>query len=505
MMQAVEINVPEVDETVRSPTDALNFVTAMLVALGTTVVVIIFPDVFGGLGVDLNEIIKDASGAWAEIAGLVLTAIALTVPLVLVVYFLWVRDFRRLATVVLAAAVGAVATALAIELLSAILDSSIVTPERGTVVVAETAYYPYVAAITAAITAAAPWMPRMWRRVAWVSLAVLVVVRLLLGSNLPAELVLALALGAAAGSGVLFLRGSPNRQPTGPQIVATLRRTGIDPERIDAANVDARGSTPYFVVTTSGDRLFVKTLSTDERSADILFRLYRRFRFTNIGDEPAFSSLRRAVEHEALLARSAAAVGVRTPELAAVGRIGDEDYSMLLAQRAIEGRSLDSVPPEEFTDGILTESWRQIAILRTFGIAHRDLRLANVFLDAQNNPWIIDFGFSELAASDLLLDNDIAEFVTSSALLVGPERSVRCAVEVLGPDSVSGATRRIQGAALSGATKSAVKERDDDLLEQIRAEIANSTGRSAAPLDRITRLRPPLNRSAAGPSDGGSA
>ena len=179
-MQAVEINVPEVSETVRSPTDALDFVTALLVALGTTVVVLIFPDVFGGLGVDLNEIFEEGSDAAAEITGLVLTAIALTVPLVLVVYFVWAREFRRLAIVVLAAVIGAIATALAIGLLSAILGSSIVTPERGTVVVAETAYYPYVAAITAAITAAAPWMPRLWRRVAWVSLAIVVVVRLLL-------------------------------------------------------------------------------------------------------------------------------------------------------------------------------------------------------------------------------------------------------------------------------------------------------------------------------------
>ena len=504
-MQPVEINVPEVSETVRSPTDALDFVTAMLVALGTAVVVLIFPDVFGGLGVDLNEIIKEGSGAGAEIAGLVLTAIALTVPLVLVAYFVWAREFRRLVTVILAAATGAIATAFAIWILATILGDSIVKPDSGTVVVAETAYYPYVASITAAITAAAPWMPRLWRRVAWASLAVLVVVRLLLGSNLPAELVLALALGVAAGSGVLFLLGSPNRQPTGRQIVGTLRRSGINPARIDAANVDARGSTPYFVVTTNGDRLFVKTLSTDERSADILFRLYRRFRFKNIGDEPAFSSLRRAVEHEALLAQSAAAVGVRTPELAAVGRIGDGDYSMLLAQRAIEGRSLDSVDPEELTDGILTEVWQQVAIMRGSGIAHRDLRLANVFLDDQDNPWIIDFGFSELAASDLLLQNDIAEFVTSSALLVGPERSVRCAIDVLGPEPVSAATRRMQGVALSGATKSAVKERNDDLLEQIRAEIATSTGRTTPPLDRIIRLRPLVNRSSTEPSDGDEA
>ncbi len=91
----------------------------------------------------------------------------------------------------------------------------------------------------------------------------------------------------------------------------------------------------------------MKTLSTDERSADILFRLYRRFRFTSIGDEPAFSSLRRAGEHEALLSLSATAAGVRTPKLVAVGRIGDEDDSMLLAQRTIDGRPLDSFGPEE--------------------------------------------------------------------------------------------------------------------------------------------------------------
>ena len=45
----------------------------------------------------------------------------------------------------------------------------------------------------------------------------------------------------------------------------------------------------------------------------------------------------------------------------------------------------------------------------------------------------------------------------------------------------------------------------DDLLEQVHAEIAHSTGRSAAPLDRITRLRPPLNRSAVEPPNGDSA
>ena len=39
--------------------------------------------------------------------------------------------------------------------------------------------------------------------------------------------------------------------------------------------MDARGSTPYFGVGADGAKLFVKALGHDERSADLLFRIYR--------------------------------------------------------------------------------------------------------------------------------------------------------------------------------------------------------------------------------------
>ncbi len=490
MAPPVQINIPAADQTVRSPTDALRLVTASIVGVLTTLIVLIFPDVFGGLGQDLTEIFDDAAGAITEIVGLIVTALVLAIPLIIVVFFTRARDFRRLIIILLSALVAAAATWGTIAWLSNLLADETFTPEYGTVVVAQTAYYPYVAALTASITAAAPWLPRRWQRASWVALIFLIIVRLTLGSNLPAELVLALSIGVAVASGILFMVGSPNRHPSGEEIVATLERSGVDVARLDAAQVDARGSTPYFVETRDGSRVFVKTLSTDERSADLLFRLYRQFRFKNIGDEPAFSTLRRAVEHEALLSYSASAAGVRTPPLVAVGLIGEEEYSMLLAYEAIEGRSLDSIGADELTDAILTEIWEQVAILRDHGIAHRDLRLANVFLDAENVPWIIDFGFSELAASNLLLTNDIAELITSSALLVGPERAVPCAIGVLGTEAVAGAAPRLQPQALSGATKTALKERGDHIDGPIRDEIARATGRAAEPLDRIQRLDP---------------
>ena len=490
MTTSVQIDVPDADRTVRSPTDALRLVTASIVVFITTLIVLIFPDVFGGLGKDLGEIFDDAAGAVTEIIGLTVTALILAVPLTILVFFTRRRDFRRLAVIVLAALVAAAATWGTISWIANLLAEEAFTPEHGTVIVAQTAYYPYVAALTAAIPAATPWLRRRWQRASWIALALLIIVRLTLGSNLPAELVMAISIGVAVGSGILFFVGSPNRHPSGEEIVATLKRSGIDVTRLDAAQVDARGSTPYFVETSDGGRVFVKTLSTDERSADLLFRLYRRLRFKNIGDEPAFSTLRRAVEHEALLSYSASAAGVRTPPLVAVGLIGEEEYSMLLAYEAIEGRSLDSIEADELTDEILTEIWEQVAILRHYGIAHRDLRLANVFMDEEKTAWIIDFGFSELAASELLLNNDIAELITSSALLVGPERAVRNAAEVLGSDAVTDAAPRVQPQALSGATKTEMKDRGDHLDRSIRDEIARTTGQVAAPLDHIQRLDP---------------
>jgi len=490
MTTSVQINVPDAQPTVRSPTDALRLVIGSAVAVVTGLVVLIFPDIFGGLGQDLSAIFDDTSGAIPEIIGLALTALVLAVPLIILVFFIRQRDFRRLIIIIIAAGLAAVTTMGVISWISALLTDPAFTPESGTVVVAETAYYPYVAALTAAITAATPWFPRRWQRIVWAALILLILIRLTLGSNLPAELILAVSIGVAVASGVLLIVGSPNRHPSGGEIVATLQRSGIDVARLDVAQVDARGSAPYFVHTVDGSRIFVKTLSTDERSADLLFRLYRQFRFKNIGDEPAFSSLRRAVEHEALLSYSATAAGVRTPPLVAVGLIGEEEYSMLLAYKAIEGRSLDSIEADELTDEVLIGIWEQVGILREHGIAHRDLRLANVFLDDQGTPWIIDFGFSELAASEILLHNDIAELVTSSALLVGPERSVRCAATVLGGDTLAAAAGRIQPQAFGGATRTEIKERGDHLDRTVRDEIARTTGHAAAPLERIQRLDP---------------
>jgi undecaprenyl-diphosphatase len=263
--------------------------------------------------------------------------------------------------------------------------------------------------------------------------------------------------------------GAPSRRPTGAAMAEGLAAVGVPLSRLEQASLDARGSTPYFAQAADGRSLFTKVLGEDERSADLLFRIYRGIQPRNLGDERPFSSLRRAVEHEALVALAARDVGTRTPRLVAFATAEPNGY--VLAYEAVKGRSLDRLEPAEVTDDVLDAIWAEVVLLRQHRIAHRDLRLANVFLADDGAVWMIDFGFSELAASDLLLANDVAELVASSSLQVGPERAVARARAAVGPAGLAAAAPRLRPWSLSGATRTALKAQPgalDDLRRRVQ-------------------------------------
>ena len=243
---------------------------------------------------------------------------------------------------------------------------------------------------------------------------------------------------------------------------------------VHPAKVDARGSTPYFATLDDGTGLFAKVLGSQERAADLLFRVYRFLRLKNVGDDRPFSSLRRTVEHEALIALMARDIGVRTPRLRVVADVGDD--SMLLAYEMIDGSSLDGVADEAVTDELMRAVWDQIALLHDHRIAHRDLRRANVFVQDDGTPWIIDFGFSEVAVPDGILEADVAQMLASFAVVAGAERSVAAADRGTRPRR---GRRRAPAAAAEGAER-----RHPDCAEGPSgpAEGAPSRGRRPRPV-----------------------
>jgi tRNA A-37 threonylcarbamoyl transferase component Bud32 len=466
----------------RSPADILRVVVAAVIVVVVVVIEWIFGDTLVGFASGLLRGF-DAVPAWI-VRGIVFATRALAV-IVLGGGLVWAvvhRRWRMLVTVVTAGVVAG--------LLTAVIDSAVDTEQGRTV--ADVKVGPLgreavattqgIAVVAAALTAAAPWLSRRWRRAGWALIIGLVVIGLI-DSPVSFDPIQAAFVGWVAGAAVLVALGAPSRRPTPAAVAAGLAGVGLPLRGLEQAGVDARGSTPYFGEGDDGGGLFVKALGTDERSADLLFRLYRTLQPRRLGDERPFSSLRRSVEHEAFVALYASSLGIKTPRLRAFASA--EPNGFVLAYEAIAGRSLDRLDPTEMTDEVLGATWRLVAELRQNRIAHRDLRLANIFLDDRGEVWLIDFGFSEVAASDLLLANDVAELTASSSLTVGPERAVERAAAFVDAAMLDRARDRLHLWALSGATRTGLAARRGQL-----DELRDGLGRAAGPPTPATTAVP---------------
>jgi undecaprenyl-diphosphatase len=452
----------------RAPSDVLRAVVAVAALLVTVVVGWLFDDALVGFAADLLRGL-DALPVWFVT---LVVAAGQALALVLGVAALVVAVRRRSWFLLGSAAVASVAAVVLVALLRPLADDTegaLTRPDESYTLLApdEVPSAAALAALAAVVTVTSPWVARRWRRAGWALVLLATVVRFV-GAPVSFDTLLAVLAGWAAGAVTVAALGAPSRRPTRDAIARGLAAVGVSLAELEPAAVDARGSTPYFGATVDGTRLFVKTLGDDERSADLLFRLYRRVQPADLGDERPFSTLRRAVEHEALVAMAAGAAGVRTPRLVAFAAA--EPNGFTLAYEAVAGRSLDRVDPGELTDEVLREVWRQLSLLRTHGIAHRDLRLANVFLADDGEAWLIDFGFSEMAADDRLLANDVAELLASSATKVGTERALAVGA-VVGDDALRSAADRLRPAMLSGATRTALAEAPGT-LEQLRERLA---------------------------------
>ena len=472
MQVAEKVISSEPSRTARAPTDVLRLAVAVVSLLVVVLVGALFDEAVVGFVADLIQGIETLP-SWLVTAVIVIGQVLGIVVLVGGAVAAVVR--RHWFLLAVAAAAAGVAVLLTLVILPLVDDVAprvaevdesytLIAPDRVTSTVG-------LAMLAAVITAASPWIARRWRRAGWTVVIITTLTRFL-GAPVEFDTLVAVLTGWTAGAAAIVALGAPSRRPSGESILAGLASVGVPLARLEQASLDARGSTPYFATSRDGSSLFVKALGEDERSADLLFRIYRRIQPRDLGDEKAFSSLRRAVEHEALVAFAARDLGVRTPRVVAFA--GAEPNGYVLAYEAISGRSLDRLEPAELTDDVLAKVWTELARLRAHRIAHRDLRLANVFLADEGAAWIIDFGFSELAASDQLLATDLAELLASSTTQVGAERAVAAGVAVVGADAIVTALDRLELPRLSGATRTAMKA-DPSLLPDLRRCIVSVT------------------------------
>jgi len=180
----------------------------------------------------------------------------------------------------------------------------------------------------------------------------------------------------------------------------------------------------------------------------------------------------------------AAGRGTRVPAVLGIERVRDQVW---LVSERITGRDLDHLPTESVTDAVIRDAWMQVSHLHEARVAHRDLVASNVVVDDDGEAWIVDFAHATGGAEPRLLDNDVAELLASTSLLVGPRRAVGAAVDALGGAAVARALPELHALSLTAGTRRRLRASGEG-LRPLRQQVAISTDLDVALVEPF-RLR----------------
>nr|WP_030498910.1 lysylphosphatidylglycerol synthase domain-containing protein [Micromonospora purpureochromogenes] len=341
----------------------------------------------------------------------------------------------------------------------------------------------HVAVATAlALVAARAGGPR-WRRAAWVVIGLVAVARIHVGAHLPIDVAGGVLVGWLAVCLTRLVVGEVGPQRSVPALRATLRRRGIEVASLAPIHGDARGSQPWQAVTTGGRRLFVKVTGGEQRDADWVYKLYRRMRYRHVADAPPYLSARQQSEHETCLTLLAARAGVRVPAVVTTAAAPGGDA--VLVQEFIDAAPLHAVvgpvPPAAVRD-----AWEQVARLHRAGIAHRDLRAANVLV-GRDHVYLVDLGFGADDASAEQRARDVVELMVALSSRVDPAGVVAAAIDRLGVGAVADSVPFLQPAVLSRAGRTALRARPG-MLDSLRQEILRRSPDRDRPAAKVVRI-----------------
>jgi undecaprenyl-diphosphatase len=341
----------------------------------------------------------------------------------------------------------------------------------------------HVAVAAALATVASPYLSRAARRASWIVVATVAIARMYTGGSFPADV-----LGGAAVGWVLGTATRVALRPSGEYSLPALLRVqlatlGFRGSQLEPLVSTTRGSAVYRQTGDDGTQRFVKVVGRDQPDADWLYRLWRLVAFRDLGDSHVFVSPQHRVEHEALMTLLAQRSGASTAIVDGAGPVSESESALVC--RWVDGRSLgDIVEP---SDAVVAHCWEQVARLHAAGIAHGTLRTDSIIVDTAGSAVLTNFDTSSVGASAEQLSRDVAELCASTALLVGPCRSVAIAAGVLGEHRVADALPLIQPLSLSTPTRRALAQSPGQ-LEALRTAVARLTGVEAPKVELPYRV-----------------
>ena len=335
----------------------------------------------------------------------------------------------------------------------------------------------WIALLAAVLTVSGPWQPARLRRWWWTLLLAFVPIHLVVSAIVPARSLLGLAVGWFVGALVVLVSGTPALEVPLAGGVQALARRQFEVSALTVIRPAGTGPLVLSADSADGTRAVVELYGPNQRVGGAMSQLWRKITLRNDETAPLQTSMRRAVEHRALMTIAVGDLDLANTRTVALAAL-DRGWTMF-AHTPASGVPLTNETP-------VADVWRALGALHHHLISHGDLRAAELTVD-DRTVLFGGLGNAEYGASDVQLQSDVAQLLVTTTAMYGAEEAVAAAIEEFGEDTVLTASRRLTKSAMPLRLRESLPD-SRGVIASARDQVKHQTGADRIQTETITRF-----------------
>ncbi|MGV0687462.1 lysylphosphatidylglycerol synthase domain-containing protein [Mycolicibacterium thermoresistibile] len=433
----------------------------------------------------ISELVGFLTPTQSNLVYLAYGALILALPFMILIGLIAVRQWRLLGAYVAAALIAGIVLSISGKGIAAPRWHFDLSDRLDTVLSQFLDDPRWIGMLAAMLTVSSPGLPARWRRWWWTLLLAFVPIHLVVSAVIPARSILGLAVGWWVGSLVILVVGTPALEVPLDGAVRAMARRGFPVAALTVVRPAGRGplvlaAEADSTVPALGSRAMLALYGPNQRSGGVLRQLWRKLKLRSRETPPLHASMRRAVEHRALMAIAADAAGISNTSTLAMSALA-RGWTMYAHTPAV------GVPLAECASTVSVDRvWEALGVCHHHQIAHGDLRPKEITVD---NGRVLFGGFSlaEYGATDVQIQADIAQLLVTTTAIYGAEAAVNAAIAAVGKDTVLTASRRLTKSAVPARIRKSI-DNAGEVIAAARDEVKRQTGADQIDVETITRF-----------------